>query len=32
MTVIVKENELILLKSLAYIYRSYNPVIIVSKS
>ena len=32
MTKIVKKNKLILLKSLAHIYRSYKSIIIVSKS
>ena len=32
MTGIVKRNKLILLKSLAYVYRSYKPIIIVSES
>ena len=32
MTGIIKGNELTSLKSLAYVYRSYKPIIIVSKS
>jgi len=32
MTGIVKENKLILSRSLAYVYRFYNPIKIVNKS